>query len=475
MLSSASLRLSARRRDLLRFLVEETLEGRSDRLKGFTVATARLRPRRELRRQLRPGGAAGGAAAAQRPRQLLCRRRQPRSGADHHSQGRLRPALRVAGRARAAAERAPCPPGGGSRRRRRRGRCSASGGRSRTGVAPCSSPRRSSSSPPVAWACLRDRLAAGGGARGPSLIVLPFAALSPDADDRFLAAGMTQEVIAQLMRFPDVRLFSTPGELRAEPGRRSRASSAAGSAPPTWCRGAIRSEDSLVHVRAMLTDAETGEVLWNGTYDRPLSPGDIFTVQEEISSEISTTLGQPYGVLPAARPAGRRSRACRATPACCSAYALPADLRRGQFAPDASPASRRRWRAIPTMPTPGRCSAGCISTPAGSTSCRTGPGPTSWRWRTPPAPSASTRTTCWPCEGATPGPARGSPAAVPGDAPRRRYGSRPRGRAGVPGEVDHLRGRALTRFVRRCPRVAGRPAVLATAGLPLSGRGLLIS
>ena len=65
----------------------------------------------------------------------------------------------------------------------------------------------------------------------------------------------------------------------------------------------------------MLTDAETGEVLWTGTYDRPLSPGNIFAVQEQISTEIATTLGQPYGVFGGRRSAPPR-RACRAMPAC---------------------------------------------------------------------------------------------------------------------------------------------------------------
>ena len=89
---------------------------------GLHGGDCRLRPRRQLRPELRPGGAAGGAAAAQRPRQLLCRRRQPRPGADHHSQGRLCPALRVAGpRRRPGGDARPARGGtgrdGGGRRR----------------------------------------------------------------------------------------------------------------------------------------------------------------------------------------------------------------------------------------------------------------------------------------------------------------------------------------------------------------------
>ena len=160
-------------------------------------------------------------------------------------------------------------------------------------------------------------------------------------------------------------------------------------------QGSIQSEDDLVHVRAMLTDAETGEVLWNGTYDRPLSPGDIFTVQEEISSEIATTLGQPYGVLTgnetergrgaehvelclrAARPTptgGPSTRASSAPTLACLEAAVARD-------PDYADA----WAML-----------GWLHLDAGRFDIgRTATGPTGWRWRPPPARTSSTRTTCW--------------------------------------------------------------------------------
>jgi hypothetical protein len=139
---------------------------------------------------------------------------------------------------------------------------------------------------------------------------------------------MTQELIVHLARFPDLRLFSIPASFgqspQADPHELGRK-----RGPAYVVQASIRSEDSLVHVRAMLTGADDGEVRWNGTYDRPLSPDHIFAAQEEISSEISARAQRGGGAGDAgteggdvarvharsARPIGstsQRRRSCRA-------------------------------------------------------------------------------------------------------------------------------------------------------------------
>ena len=95
--ASTALRVSPRRRDLLRLPGGGDARGALGPAEGVYGGARGLRARRDLRRKLGPGRALRGAAAAPRPRQLLCRRRQPRPAADHDSQGRLHSALRVAG------------------------------------------------------------------------------------------------------------------------------------------------------------------------------------------------------------------------------------------------------------------------------------------------------------------------------------------------------------------------------------------
>lgn len=298
----ASATISGRRRDLLRYLIEETIAGRSDRLKGFTIAVAvfgrdesfdassdpvvRLEARR-LRSDLDSYYVDAGS---QDPVRITI----PKGGYVPHFewQGRASRQEPTADAALDGPSPADPPADPVVRETSVIARAWRGGWTGITLVAVALLLGIAAS----AW-IWRSSLVAGDGERGASVIVLPFAALSPAKDDGFLAAGMTQELISQLMRFPDLRLFSTPASFAQTPtldprelGRRLGTTYVV--------RGTIRSEDGIVHVRAMLTDADTGEVLWSGAYDRRLLPGDIFTMQEQISTEISTTLGQPYGVIP---------------------------------------------------------------------------------------------------------------------------------------------------------------------------------
>ena len=123
-LGSPAVRLSPRRRALLRYLVEETLAGRGDLLKGFSVALAVFGRDESFDPQADPVVRFEARRLRRDLAQLLRRRRQPRPGSHHHSQGRLRPAFRVAGprgRARRRAPRARAT-GGGCGRPGRAGR-----------------------------------------------------------------------------------------------------------------------------------------------------------------------------------------------------------------------------------------------------------------------------------------------------------------------------------------------------------------
>ena len=304
MLDNASFRPSARRREMLRFLVDETLAGRGARLKGATVAMAvfgrdetfdqRSDPVVRLE-ALRLRGDLDGYyvdAGSQDPVRITV----PKGGYIPHFawQNDETPAPAPAadpeppGATPADPDPAAPPPAEAATRvERRRGR-----------------------RPLVATLLAVGGLLAIAGAvvglrgagpdvapaRTPAIIVLPFEAFGDVDDIGLIAAGVTEELIANLMLFQDFRVYSTTTSFRQD----------AGADPETLGRdlgvsyavtGVMQSENGQVHLRARLVDTRTGEVRWSGSYDEPLTPGDLLGAQHYLAVAISTELGEPYGAV----------------------------------------------------------------------------------------------------------------------------------------------------------------------------------
>ena len=58
---------------------------------------------------------------------------------------------------------------------------------------------------------------------------------------------------------------------------------------PSWM-GGVQSAGDQIRINAQLIDARTDEHLWAETYDRGLSPANIFDVQAEIARAITSAL-----------------------------------------------------------------------------------------------------------------------------------------------------------------------------------------
>lgn len=293
-LGSPAFAASARRKALLRYLVEETLAGRAERLKGFAIAAAVF-------------GRDETFDAQTDPVVRLEARRLRRDLDGYYATAGARDALRLAIPKGAYAvtfevldgDPPPPPPptpsavpaaATGARRR----------ARSFLGLL----------APAIAllilavgawlWTTGREADRAGAGsepsARGPSVIVLPFEALSANEDDRYLASGMTIELIGDLMRYDGFRLYSVPASFRqdaaADPAALGR------DLPVAYVvRGQLRSADDVVRVAVQLVNAQTDEVLWSKTFDRALTTANLLDLQDELAGRIASLLGQSYGVL----------------------------------------------------------------------------------------------------------------------------------------------------------------------------------
>jgi adenylate cyclase len=119
----------------------------------------------------------------------------------------------------------------------------------------------------------------------PSIVVLPFANMSGDAEQEYFSEGITEDIITSLSHNHSFFVISRStsftykgpgvdvGKVARELGVRY------------VLEGSVRRAGNRVRITAQLIEAATGHHLWADRYDRELA--DVFAVQDEIARSIT--------------------------------------------------------------------------------------------------------------------------------------------------------------------------------------------
>jgi len=142
--------------------------------------------------------------------------------------------------------------------------------------------------------------AGGATARGEELwvAVLPFKNPSADPDLEALADGLSEDVTTGLSRFSYLHVIARNSTLcyKGQAVDVRRVGQELGAR--YVMDGSLRKAGSTLRVSVQVNDAATGSHLWAETYDRDLTAASIFTLQDQITARIVSTVADAYGVLP---------------------------------------------------------------------------------------------------------------------------------------------------------------------------------
>ena len=121
-----------------------------------------------------------------------------------------------------------------------------------------------------------------------SIAVLPFADMSPDGDQEYLADGIAEEILNLLAQVRGLTVIARTSsfsfrEQRVDVGTIARRLNVA-----HILEGSVRKSGDRVRVTAQLIDGATGVHLWSETYDRQLD--DLFATQDEIAQSVTEVL-----------------------------------------------------------------------------------------------------------------------------------------------------------------------------------------
>ena len=133
---------------------------------------------------------------------------------------------------------------------------------------------------------------------GPSIAVLPFVLLGNDQEDAYFATGLTEEVIIALTRFPeflvigplDRNSFYDPHEEIGQMGQQRQVRFV--------LDGTIRKRGQTFRLTAKLTDTIRRQHVWGEAFEHSLETTTMIQIEQEIVGQVVATIADAYGVIP---------------------------------------------------------------------------------------------------------------------------------------------------------------------------------
>jgi adenylate cyclase len=132
--------------------------------------------------------------------------------------------------------------------------------------------------------------AVGAMAAWPSVLVRPLANLSADPEDNYLAIGLTAELAHALSHYREIRVLEAPHRDQKSP-------------PPEMdfdfiIDGHVRRDPAGVRVAIRLSDAQRGLRIWSDKYQGDLEAAKMISFQEDVAAEAAVRVAGGNAVIP---------------------------------------------------------------------------------------------------------------------------------------------------------------------------------
>jgi adenylate cyclase len=126
----------------------------------------------------------------------------------------------------------------------------------------------------------------------PTIAVLPFVAAFGTERDGLLGRGLATEISAALTGFHELIVLYEDNAGTAHPDALN-----ATDVSRYRLQGTIASQRGEVRILVQLLDARNNRSLWAQSYERELNTDNLFQLQDEITQQVVTTIADPYGII----------------------------------------------------------------------------------------------------------------------------------------------------------------------------------
>lgn len=135
--------------------------------------------------------------------------------------------------------------------------------------------------------------------KGPAIAVMPFESISHDADTDLIAAGLSEEIRNDLTRFRDILVTARSG-VASLAGRAADIDEIGEVLGVDYVlTGAVRKAGGRIRIGVQMIDAASQAIVYAKQYDRDLTPDTVLDIEDEIADRVVAALAAPYGVMAA--------------------------------------------------------------------------------------------------------------------------------------------------------------------------------
>lgn len=123
----------------------------------------------------------------------------------------------------------------------------------------------------------------GSEGKTPTLVVLPFRSLSASPDDKYIADGLSEDIITNLTRFRDIKVLSHLTAIHLQSSNSGPTDMTRTYGVDFVVEGSVRRSAERLRVTVQASDARTGELVLTEQFDRRCTTDALFEIQDEIA------------------------------------------------------------------------------------------------------------------------------------------------------------------------------------------------
>jgi len=133
--------------------------------------------------------------------------------------------------------------------------------------------------------------------RGPSIAVLPLDNLTGDKSQDYFAAGLTEELTAELARYQELHVIASQSTMQFRDQGVDPRIIGRKLAVRFLLAGSVRNDRKTIKISTRLIDSTNNAQIWTASYRREMTPGNLIELQEEIAQNSVGVLADQFGQI----------------------------------------------------------------------------------------------------------------------------------------------------------------------------------